>query len=85
MRGPQNTYKTARNRGNEWLENVSVAYSLVIKERTPIEFISAAFVTELLSIYFLCTVVACILMLSKFYLPNPTCFGLITIIRERII
>jgi hypothetical protein len=32
------------------LENVSVAYHFVIKERTTIELISAAFVTELLSL-----------------------------------
>lgn len=32
------------------MENVSLAYKFVIKERTPIEFISAAFVTELLSL-----------------------------------
>jgi hypothetical protein len=49
MRGPQNTYKVARNRGNERSENVSVAYNFVIKERSPIEFVSAEFVTELLS------------------------------------
>jgi len=50
MRGGRNTYKMARNRENERLENVSVAYNFVIKERTPIEFISAAFVTKLLSL-----------------------------------
>jgi hypothetical protein len=48
MRGPQITYKVARNRGSERSENVSVAYNFVIQERTPIQFISAAFVTELL-------------------------------------
>lgn len=46
MRGPQNTYEMERKRGKERLENISVAFNFVIKERTPIEFMSAAFVTE---------------------------------------
>jgi hypothetical protein len=50
MRGPQNTYTMARNRKNERLEDVSMAYNFIIKKRRTIEIISFEFVTELFSL-----------------------------------